>query len=202
MCPSVRREVSQGQYIRLAFVRLYLHLKMSTARRIFWAVFVIVVAYFLTVGHVHHRNDGLETSNVDRDKVQKTQRPTEDYMYVLGDNESLDPWRLEGKNASPQADLYPWKLDYDHDRISGMIRTLESQCPIGPNYYEVLGVRPGANILEIQNAYNRVKETSNHYQDIKSAYIVLSVPAFRCSYDHKCGIRRGRWHGLQKAVSE
>lgn len=133
----------------------------------------------------------------------KPQQSTDDYMDVLGNNEVLDPWALEGKGASWEADLYPWKLKFDQNQIHQVARALESHCPSGPgpNHYETLGVSPKATILELQDAYNQAEQTQHNYQEIQSLYTILSVPPFRCLYDHKCGITQGRWHGLSKAVS-
>lgn len=69
-----------------------------------------------------------------------------------------------------------------------------------PNYYELLGLAPGASVLEIRRAYHRLARqyhpdvieedddvAERLFQQIIEAYTVLSDPARRREYDLSCG---------------
>jgi hypothetical protein len=62
------------------------------------------------------------------------------------------------------------------------------------NYYEILGLRPGAGILEIKTAFRQLAklyhpdknpEGKEHFENILKAYETLSDPLLKTSYDYR-----------------
>jgi molecular chaperone DnaJ len=65
------------------------------------------------------------------------------------------------------------------------------------DYYDLLGLQPGANVDELREAWRRLaarwhpdragKSATGIFQQLSAAYAVLSDPIARAAYDRRCG---------------